>query len=160
MTLLSRVPEMHTPAFLPSHFSRYPVIGQVYPGVISRGNTEIDQDLINYEGRPLHELNDEGVMKASVSGILLSGLNTNELKVLDWFEDVDYTRTKIPVYVHVENSLEKVEADVYVWSAGDHLLDLDSTWDYDNFCTEKLDDYLKCIVAPCRMEIDRLGLQT
>jgi hypothetical protein len=33
-TLLGRVPQMKSPAYLPQQYSRHPVIGQMYPGVI------------------------------------------------------------------------------------------------------------------------------
>lgn len=152
--LIDRVPDNRTPAFLPPGYSRHPVIGQVYPGVIARED-KMNNVLSDEESCILQHWND--IKSSCVSGILLSGLNDRELKVLDWFEDVDYTRTTMPVLICKNDTmLEKINADVYIWSAGEALLSLDSQWDYGVFRDEKLTDYLKSTVVPCRRECDRL----
>eukprot|EP00557_Chaetoceros_sp_GSL56_P007385 CAMPEP_0176493894 /NCGR_PEP_ID=MMETSP0200_2-20121128/9789_1 /TAXON_ID=947934 /ORGANISM="Chaetoceros sp., Strain GSL56" /LENGTH=166 /DNA_ID=CAMNT_0017891581 /DNA_START=109 /DNA_END=605 /DNA_ORIENTATION=- len=140
-TLIDRVPDNHVPAFLPPEYSRHPVIGQVYPGVIARDDKIKNQQISSDDPCFLEKWND--IKSSCVSGVLLSGLNDRELKVLDWFEDVDYTRTTIPLLICKDDILEKIDADVYIWSAGEELLSLDSHWDYDVFLTEKLSDYLK-----------------
>lgn len=155
--LLDRVPANHSPAFLPPQYSRHPVIGKVYPGVVIR------QDKIKgtkySDGEPLHEWSDD-IEASCVKGVLLSGLSDHDLKVFDWFEDFEYTRTRVPVIVNKQNPHsmgERIEADVYIWSAGEELLELESEWNYDVFRARELDAYLKHTVIPCRMEIDRLG---
>lgn len=158
-TLIDRVPDNVTPAFLPPEYSRHPVIGQVYPGVIAAAREDkVKQPTISsceQEDRSFLQLWND-VKSSCVSGVLLSGLNDRELKVLDWFEDVDYTRTTIPVLLDKDGILEKIDADVYIWSAGEELLNLNSPWDYNVFRAEQLTDYLKLTVVPCRMECDRL----
>jgi AIG2-like family. len=157
-TLIDRVPDNIAPAFLPPEYSRHPVIGQVYPGVTAAREDKVKQPTISSceQENPYYLEIWNDVKSSCVSGVLLSGLNDRELKVLDWFEDVDYTRTTIPVLLDKDGILEKIDADVYIWSAGEELLNLDSPWDYNVFRAEQLTDYLKLTVVPCRMECDRL----
>ena len=140
-TLLGRLPEMDPrPAYLPPEYSRHPVKGRVFPAVIlHRGDAHRDNKAV----------------EERVGGILLSGISSEELKILDWFEDTAYDRCSVPVSLLNDDcgvETEIVEADVYLWNAGAEYLDLDSSWDFEEFCTEKLSWYLRSTVRPCKEE--------
>lgn len=145
-TLLGRIPEMDPrSAFLPPEYSRHPVKGRVFPGVI--------EAKANYNNTE------------RVKGILLSGITPKELEIFDWFEDVAYERCTVNVELQQQASSEDssssssvddtIDADLYLWKAGDHLLDLESSWSFEDFCTHKLPWYLRSTVQPCRDEYDR-----
>jgi hypothetical protein len=95
-----------------------------------------------------------------VQGILLSGITPEELEIFDWFEDVAYERCTVgvslePIGESESEPMETIDADVYVWTAGDELLDLESSWSFEDFCAEKLPWYLRTTVRPCRDEYDK-----
>ena len=125
----------------------------------------------------------EQEQRQRVQGILLSGITPTELKIFDWFEDDDYERCSAPVSLRSKNGDKNkntnknksddddgyhdgddddydyvgvvvVNANVYIWSAGEQLLDLESSWSFDEFCTHKLDWYLESTVHPCKEEYD------
>jgi len=149
-TLLGRVPITCKPGYLPN-FSRFPVKGYVYPGVIpsvsdpsikpDRSSTKTDLD-------------------SCVEGVLLTGLSEKEMKILDLFEDEDYTRSIVPIILKDKNTSEvkKINTNVYVWTAGESMLDLHLGWNYDDFRQNNLEWYLRTTVRPCKIEIDRLGV--
>ena len=168
-TLLGRIPTMTKPAYL-HNYIRYPVKDHVYPGIIPCSKSS------NHHG-------DKGI----VEGILLSGLTKNEIKIFDWFEDTDYKRCIEDIHIILKDSkhgdhLQKsdisdnekreeiVKANVYVWIAGNDLLEIVSDctgndddkiyndWSYNNFQQVKLEKYLKDTVKPCRLEIERLAI--
>jgi hypothetical protein len=152
---------MTSPAYLlqpkqqQQQFSRHPVVGQVYPGVIDCDN-DCDED----SGRRNLQQKEDKHSKQYyhhevVEGILLSGITANELQGFDWFEDDDYNRCTVPVSL---GSNTIFNAEIYLWSAGNHLLDLESSWDFDDFCTNKLDWYINTTVRPFKEEIDRMGI--
>jgi hypothetical protein len=152
-TLIGRLPKMQSPAFLPAIYSRHPVVDQVYPGVIQR------VDNVHIESfSTTNILSWEDVKSLCVEGIVLSELSPAEMKVFNWYEDDDYTRSTVPVLIHNGEGIESINTDVYIWSAGNELLDLDSSWSYERFRSTKLDLFLDSTVRPCKMEIDRLGL--
>ena len=138
-TLLGRVPEMDPrPAFLPPEYSRHPVKRCVFPGVISNS--------------------DNVAQNERVKGILLSGITPEEMKIFDYFEDVEYNRCKVDVLLESnkdDGRNDIVDADLYLWVAGDHLLDLESSWSFEDFCTHQLPWYVRSVVKPCREEYDR-----
>lgn len=149
-TLLGRVPNKKSKAFLPKNYSRHPVKGQVYPGVI-----RTDQSVPIRSNLNLAELEDH-----SVNGMILMDLDDNDMKILDWFEDVEYERVIVPIY-SIEGEDDKInliDANVYVWVAGESQLDLTESWNYEQFISTKLDWYLQHTVIPCRREIERFGL--
>ena len=150
-TLIGRVPQMECPAFLPPSFSRHPVRGQVYPGVIST------LDCSQVPSKSWDE-----IQATCVKGILLTDLSSTEMKVFDWFEDVDvdYYRSILPVFLNSSEGVETLDANVYVWARTETLLDLELDWSYDKFRRQKLEWYLQSTVGPCREEIDRLGLES
>jgi len=151
-TLIGRLPKMQSPAFLPAIYSRHPVVDQVYPGVIQR------VDNLHIESFSNNNLSSwEDVKSLCVEGMVLSELSPAEMKLFSWYEDDDYTRTTVPVLINNGQGIEAINADVYIWSAGNELLDLDSSWSYEIFRSTKLDLYLESTVRPCKMEVDRLG---
>ena len=151
-TLIGRMPSLCKPAFLPN-FTRHPVKGYVFPGIIpasssSKKNTMNKDSLIG------------------VNGLFLSGLSQKEMDIFDWFEAEEYTRSIETIQLLQEDDKEcdqkeqenTVEANVYIWTAGDELLKLEENWDYDNFQSKKLNSYLKYTVRPCKEEIERLNV--
>ncbi len=135
---------MEKPAYLPQQYTRHPVIGQVYPGVIQR-----------------EEMNNvpmawRDIQQSCVEGILLTDISPSEVEILDWYEDTDYTRSNVPISLHDGRNMLTVEAQVYIWIAGDNLLELESCWSFEKFCQKNLEWYLKATVDPCRKEIDRI----
>ena len=165
-TLLGRLPEMDPrPAYLPPGYSRHPVKGRVFPGVIrhpaSRETTTTTTTTTT----------NNNVRTERVEGILLSGISPEDWTILDWFEDTAYDRCSVPVSLQDPGAAtpsddddddddndvatEIVDADVYLWTAGTEYLDLESSWDFEEFRTEKLPWYLRSTVRPCREEHDR-----
>ncbi len=141
-TLLGRVPEMDPrPAFLSPEYSRHPVKSHVFPGVIA-----------THPSFANHEL---------VKGILLPGLTPEEIEIFDYFEDegVEYKRCKAEVLLESSNDDNSpndiIEADLYMWVGGDHLLDKESSWSFEDFCTHQLPWYIRSVVKPCREEYDK-----
>eukprot|EP00128_Syssomonas_multiformis_P008646 Colp12_sorted_trinity150504_noHs@21486 len=73
--------------------------------------------------------------------------NTNEVKILDYFEGDEYRREQVTVSCDGKS----MQASVYVWKEEYYeLLDKSSDWDFDHFMAEKLPGYLidcrKCMV--------------
>ena len=128
-TLIGRLPR-HSAAFL-AGYRRHPVRTQRYPGIVPAADTS-----------------------SVVEGVLYQELTASELQRLDWFEDDEYTRTD--VRVQGSSSGTKFEAtQVYVWTNPLEELDVSRDWDWDHFCAEHLEDYLRDVVRPCRLELDR-----
>ena len=140
-TLLGRVPEMDPrPAFLPPEYSRHPVKNHVFPGVILN--------------------NDSSAQNEPVQGILLSGITPEEMKIFDYFEDegIEYERCKVDVCLESSKwdvSNDSVAADLYLWVGGEHHLDLESSWSFEDFCTHQLPWYIRSVVKPCKEEYDK-----
>ena len=78
------------------------------------------------------------------------------MQIFDWFEDLDYTKTNVPVYLQGQKDALTENTDVYIWSAGEEKLDLESSWSYEKFRQEKLNWFLEATVGPCRTAIDRI----
>ncbi|KAL3534714.1 hypothetical protein ACH5RR_003175 [Cinchona calisaya] len=85
--LLSRVPQS-SPAILHG-YHRFSIKGRVYPAILPIENKK-------------------------VAGKVLLGITPFELHILDEFEDVEYERKIVDVYVM--DSSEKLQANTYVWS--------------------------------------------
>ena len=153
-TLIGREPTFHKPAFLPPNkYSRHPVIGQRYPGVIETGCNETENFMETCPSL-------EQLQSSSVEGMLITGLTDNEMKIFDYFEDegVDYVRKNTPIFLKNGDEIKRIETQVYIWNAGNDLLDLESSWDFHHFQSEYLSNYIKYVVKPCRMDLDRLRL--
>ena len=115
-------------------FTRHPVVGFVFPGIIP--------------------VKDETATPRPVQGLLYTDLTVDELEILDWFEDVEYTRSVVQVKDDETNEL--CDTQVYVWINPLEELDLTQDWDYDQFRTQHLSNYLVNTVAPCRIEFERM----
>nr|CAB3468935.1 unnamed protein product [Digitaria exilis]CAB3471363.1 unnamed protein product [Digitaria exilis] len=111
--ILNRVPPA-APALLPN-YHRFNVKGRVYPGILP-------------------------VDSKKVAGMVLMGVTDEELQLLDAFEDVEYTRTRVEISLNVsisqpcsfasQDSSEKMLADTYVWSDA-HDSNLYGEWDFE-----------------------------
>jgi len=135
--LLSRVPP-HRPAVLQDHL-RCLVRGQSFPAVISSAGSNVE-------------------------GLLIEGLLPREMRALDYYEDEEYTRKAVTVMVdgdgysglHVKQ--KEVRAACYIWPLEKaDLLDRSTSWSKDEFCNEKLLDFMKEVIAPVRREFDELN---
>ena len=129
-TLLNRVPK-HVPARLEGYI-RHPVKGLVYPGLVAASEND---------------------RSSSTSGLLLSGLSQSDMRVLDWFEDDQYTRRH--VQVQLEDGTDE-STQVYLWCSPMEELHLGEIWSYERFRTENLEWYLVNTVQPCRKSLDEL----
>lgn len=140
--LVGRVPPC-TPAVLRG-YTRHPVVGFCFPGIIRAAA-------------------DNGA-RSVVRGLLYTDLTRDELALMDWFEDKEYTRTN----VEVETSLTVDDNDpkpfakttsqstqVYVWTNPLNELNVEVEWDYNCFRQQHLSDYLVKTVEPCRVEFGR-----
>lgn len=141
-TLVGRLPPSRT-AWL-SGFSRHPVVKCVYPGIIPLSQQEATAATATV-ARP-----------SKVQGILFTELTDEELEIMDWFEDVEYTRTNVNVIVKEEgndsNKETLIPTQVYVWTNPLQQLHLSQTWDYERFRAQNLADYLVRTVQPCLTE--------
>ncbi|KAL2472267.1 AIG2-like family protein [Abeliophyllum distichum] len=84
--LLNRIPPS-SPAFLPN-YHRFSIRGRVYPAILPVENNK-------------------------VTGKVLLGITPPELLILDEFEDVEYERRTVDVFLM--DSSEKLQAHTYVW---------------------------------------------
>lgn len=157
-TLLGRLPSGR-PAILAGHI-RHPVRKQVYPGMIPT---------------TVGTASDQHATKTSTRGILYTGLTPPEMKRLDWFEDVDYSRRQVVVSlldtktdeasVFSKSSAadatvllgEEKTAETYIWTNPLSELDLTQEWSFEKFCADNLTSYLSNTVEPCRLELDRMN---
>ena len=88
-----------------------------------------------------------------VDGMLVDGLSTDELAVLDWFEDGGYERLPVRVRLLAPRA-ESVDAGVYCWPArraGD--LRVGVAWSYEDFRLRHLPEYIEMTRA-CRHEYE------
>ncbi|KAI4337447.1 hypothetical protein L6164_015862 [Bauhinia variegata] len=111
--LLKRVPPS-SPAMLPDH-CRFRIKGRVYPAILPVENNK-------------------------VTGRVLLGISGPELDILDEFEDVEYTRNDVEVFL--TDSSQKLQAHAYVWS---NLKDpnLYGDWDFEEWKQAHMNDFVK-----------------
>ena len=149
--LVGRLPPFQT-AILHGYV-RHPVLGFCFPGIIIGSSSS-----------------------SSVSGLLYTDLTEYELEMMDWFEDVEYTRTNVQVTTLSKNTdddnddsnnsidpkasstpppQQTVETQVYVWTNPLQELNTKTTWDYERFRRHYLSDYLVHTVEPSRLEFER-----
>lgn len=140
-TLVGRLPPC-CPAVLEG-YSRHPVINFVFPGIIPSSSLPASTD----KSLP-------GQVSA-VPGILFMELTDAEMEILDWFEDVEYTRTNVSVITEKEKQKQLVPTQVYVWTNPLEELDLTRPWDYEQFRKERLSQYLVETVRPCLDEFNK-----
>ncbi|XP_073134743.1 AIG2-like protein D [Henckelia pumila] len=111
--LLSRVPPS-SPATLPHHH-RFSIKGRVYPAIIPVENKK-------------------------VTGKVLIGITPPELYILDTFEDVEYERKTVDVFLN--DGSEKLQADTYVWQNKTDP-NLYGEWDFEEWKQLHSKDFLK-----------------
>ena len=152
--LLGRLPS-NRHAVLSGHI-RHPVRGQAFPGMIPASNPASSATKTT------------AAATTTTQGILYIGLTPSEMKRLDWFEDVDYTRRQVVVSIlesstadAASSSSSQVQevADTYIWTNPLSELDLTQEWSFQKFCRENLASYLLRTVEPCRMELERMGYE-
>nr|AFK48439.1 unknown [Lotus japonicus] len=112
--LLKRVPPS-TPATLPD-YHRFKIKGRVYPAILPVQNNN------------------------KVTGRVLLGISGLELDILDEFEDVEYTRSDVEVFL-MDNS-EKMQVYAYVWSNKDDP-DLYGEWEFEEWKQVHMKDFVK-----------------
>lgn len=175
--LVGRCPDMK-PALLPGH-RRHPVVGQVYPGMISNDVTS--------EALEPREA-------GGVRGMLLTGIRPHELERFDWFEDVDngiYKRVSVNILAPSDSKAVKANTDDRIMAPSDQMvftnssdaradtsdikdweevqtsayiistpseLDMTKCWSYERFRGESLGWYLTNTVAYCKKELDDSGI--
>ena len=84
---------MSSPAFIKG-YDRWQVKDHAFPAIVK--SNQID---------------------SCIHGVLVESLSLDELKVFDFFEDVEYERVDVNVWLgNLEDNL--IEAQVYVWQAG------------------------------------------
>jgi Gamma-glutamyl cyclotransferase, AIG2-like len=145
-TLLQRLPPSQ-PAVLVG-YTRHPVIGALYPGMIAA------------------KQNDK--QSTEVVGLVYRDLTEREMKILDWFEDVQYTRYDVSVrLISKESGSDKSDSNdeskkettqTYVWTYPHEQLQLESEWDSEAFCKDHLEYYLENVVRPCQRSLKAEGL--
>lgn len=111
--LLKRVPPS-SPATL-SDYHRFKIKGRVYPAILP-------------------------VQTNKVTGRVLLGISGVELDILDEFEDVEYTRTQVEVFL-MDNS-ENLRVYAYVWSNPNDP-DLYAEWDFEEWKKDHMNDFVK-----------------
>ncbi|KAL6536304.1 AIG2-like protein D [Orobanche gracilis] len=121
--LLCRVPPS-LPAALPS-YQRFSIKGRVYPAIIPA----VDKKVI---------------------GKVLLDLTPPELHIFDAFEDVEYERRSVDVFLG--DGSEKLKAYTYVWKNKTDS-DLHGEWDFEDWKLMHMKDFLK-MTTDFREEIE------
>ncbi|CAD6338436.1 unnamed protein product [Miscanthus lutarioriparius] len=111
-TILKRVPPA-APALLPN-YHRFNIKGRIYPAILP-------------------------VESKRVAGRVITGVTDEELQLLDAFEDVEYTRTRVEI--SLTDSSEKMLADAYVWSDAEDP-NLYGEWDFEEWKKLHMKDFL------------------
>ncbi|XP_073303550.1 AIG2-like protein D isoform X2 [Primulina huaijiensis] len=111
--LLSRVPPSH-PAILPN-YHRFSIKERVYPAIIPVENNK-------------------------VVGKVLIGITPPELYIFDTFEDAEYERKTVDVFLI--DSSEKLQVETYVWQNKTDP-NLYGEWDFEAWKQLHLKDFLK-----------------
>ncbi|KAL6578604.1 AIG2-like protein D [Orobanche minor] len=114
--LLCRVPPS-LPAALPS-YQRFSIKGRVYPAIIPA----VDKKVI---------------------GKVLLDLTPHELHILDAFEDVEYERTSVDVFLG--DGSQKLKAYTYVWENKTDP-DLHGEWAFEDWKLLHMKDFLKMTI--------------
>ncbi|TKY74616.1 AIG2 protein [Spatholobus suberectus] len=112
-TLLKRVPPT-APAIL-HDYHRFKIKGRVYPAILPVQNNK-------------------------VTGRVLLGISGVELDILDGFEDVEYTRSDVEVFLMDKS--EKLQVHAYVWS-NQNDPNLYAEWDFEEWKQVHMNDFVK-----------------
>lgn len=140
--LIGRLPETIDPATIVG-YTRHPVQGQSFPGMIPSPSTSSVTSKNN-----------------RVTGVVLKGLTDVEMKVLDWFEGDEYSRTNVHVYCDNNSDAMEQSTQTYVWSNPISELDTAAEWSYEYFRDNLVHKYLLETVTPCRKQLDELNIGT
>ncbi|XP_020600205.1 AIG2-like protein D [Phalaenopsis equestris] len=127
--LLSRVPPC-TPAIL-NGYHRYNVKGRVYPAILP-------------------------AERKKVIGRVIMGVTKAELCVLDTFEDEEYKRSTVEVFLNGDSG--KLSAETYVWADKDDP-NLYGEWDFEEWKQLHLKDFLSMTEGFVK-ELEKLDLKT
>ncbi|KAJ7966021.1 AIG2-like protein [Quillaja saponaria] len=111
--LLKRVPSSSL-AIL-HDFHRFSIKGRVYPAILP-------------------------VEKRKVTGRVLQGITDLELDVLDTFEDVEYERSDVEVFLM--DSSERLWVRAYIWSNKNDP-NLYGDWNFEEWKREHMNDFIK-----------------
>ncbi|KAK4277057.1 hypothetical protein QN277_015112 [Acacia crassicarpa] len=111
--LLKRVPPA-APATLSNHH-RFSIKGRVYPAILP-------------------------VEDKKVTGRVLQGISDLELFILDEFEDVEYERRDVDVYL--KDNSEKLKAHAYIWSNRSDP-NLYGDWDFEEWKGTFMNEFIK-----------------
>ncbi|XP_022851257.1 AIG2-like protein D [Olea europaea var. sylvestris] len=111
--LLNRIPAS-SPATLPN-YHRFSIRGRVYPAILPIENNK-------------------------VTGKVLLGITPLELHILDEFEDAEYERRTVDVFLM--DSSEKLQAHTYVWENKTDP-NLYGEWNFEIWKQLHKDDFLK-----------------
>ncbi|XP_028781309.1 AIG2-like protein D [Neltuma alba] len=111
--LLKRVPPS-APATLPDHH-RFSIKGRVYPAILP-------------------------VEDKKVTGRVLQGISDLELFILDEFEDIEYERSDVHVYL--KDNSEKLQAHTYIWSNKSDP-NVYGDWDFEDWKRTYMNDFIK-----------------
>ncbi|TVU07711.1 hypothetical protein EJB05_41077 [Eragrostis curvula] len=109
--ILKRVPPA-APATLPN-YHRFSIKERIYPAILPVENKK-------------------------VAGKVITGVTDHELRILDAFEDVEYTRTRVEI--SLTDSSETM-ADTYVWSDAEDP-NLYGEWDFEEWKKLHMKDFL------------------
>ncbi|KAF7830162.1 AIG2-like protein D [Senna tora] len=115
--LLKRLPST-VPATLPSQFvslHRFSIKGRVYPAILPVDNNK-------------------------VTGRVLLGISDLELYILDEFEDIEYERSNVDVFL-MDNSA-KLQAYTYIWRNKSDP-NLYGDWDFEEWKQVYMKDFVK-----------------
>ncbi|XP_039844709.1 AIG2-like protein D [Panicum virgatum] len=110
--ILKRVPPA-APALLPN-YHRFNIKGRIYPAILPAESKK-------------------------VAGMVIMGVTDEELRLLDAFEDVEYTRTRVEI--SLADPSEKMLADTYVWSDAEDP-NLYGEWDFEEWKKLHMKDFL------------------
>lgn len=83
----------------------------------------------------------------SVRGTYVTGLTDNNICSLDWFEGSQYVKIKVkPILLKRDGNGafkedEEVEAETYIWTAGEGQLDMKEEWDFEHFMKAKIQNW-------------------
>jgi gamma-glutamylcyclotransferase (GGCT)/AIG2-like uncharacterized protein YtfP len=75
--------------------------------------------------------------ESEVRGTLVTGLTDGDVWRLDIFEGSEYERRDVRVRVWGKGEGEDVEAQTYIWVAGEQRLEAQE-WDFEHFVKEKM----------------------
>jgi gamma-glutamylcyclotransferase (GGCT)/AIG2-like uncharacterized protein YtfP len=139
-------------------YSRHPVLGQAYPG------------LVDWTTQPslVKRSSSDGTPGSTnwIRGLLYCDLTEEEMEQLDYFEGDQYEKELCNVQLVTGSNMGElavdsrsdisncsgvtIQATVYVWTNPVSELDVAQDWSFDHFVQNHLSDYVLTNVQPCR----------